>query len=108
MAELVDAADSKSAGCKTLGVRFPLPAPCTFGNLRLYRLVLSDIHNGHRMIRPAAFRLLSALIMFHAIFCLNDACASTSNEAELTIGQSVETLNGPWRFHTCDDPHWAD
>ena len=28
MAELADAADSKSAGLRPLGVRFPLPAPC--------------------------------------------------------------------------------
>jgi hypothetical protein len=27
MAELADAADSKSAGLRPLGVRFPLPAP---------------------------------------------------------------------------------
>ncbi|SPF34547.1 hypothetical protein SBA1_1300002 [Candidatus Sulfotelmatobacter kueseliae] len=27
MAELADAADSKSAGLRSLGVRFPLPAP---------------------------------------------------------------------------------
>src|ERR1700679_957841 len=26
----------------------------------------------------------------------------------ITIGQSVVALNGPWKFHTGDDPRWAD
>ena len=26
----------------------------------------------------------------------------------ITIGRSVVPLNGPWRFHTGDDAHWAD
>ncbi len=26
----------------------------------------------------------------------------------VVIGQSVVTLNGPWRFHTGDDPRWKE
>jgi hypothetical protein len=50
MAELADAADSKSAGSNSMGVRFPLPAP----SLALYFQRLKAI-NG-RLWRPIARR----------------------------------------------------
>ncbi len=26
----------------------------------------------------------------------------------ITLGSSIVPLNGPWKFHTGDDPHWAE
>lgn len=34
--------------------------------------------------------------------------ANDMNALPFTLGQSVVTLNGPWRFHTGDAPAWAD
>ena len=28
--------------------------------------------------------------------------------AQIRIGSSMTPLNGPWKFHTGDDPRWAD
>ncbi|HUZ04370.1 MAG TPA: hypothetical protein VMU62_03350, partial [Acidobacteriaceae bacterium] len=35
--------------------------------------------------------------------------ASTAVPAtQITLGQSIVALNGPWKFHVGDDPKWAD
>jgi hypothetical protein len=33
---------------------------------------------------------------------------AASPEVPVMLGQSVVALNGPWKFHTGDDPRWAD
>lgn len=34
--------------------------------------------------------------------------AATSHVAPVVLGKAVVALNGPWKFATGDDPHWAD
>lgn len=36
------------------------------------------------------------------------ASAADMHAVPITLGHSIVTLNGPWRFHTGDDPGWAD
>ncbi|HEX3674970.1 MAG TPA: hypothetical protein VHU87_11910 [Rhizomicrobium sp.] len=45
--------------------------------------------------------LYFALLVASALFPQNAA-------ATITLGQSVVSLGGPWKFHTGDDPRWAD
>ncbi len=33
---------------------------------------------------------------------------ATTAAAQITLGQSIVALNGPWKFHIGDDPRWAD
>jgi hypothetical protein len=39
---------------------------------------------------------------------LQPAPSSTTNPVAITLGASVVPLNGPWKFHTGDDPRWSD
>jgi hypothetical protein len=34
--------------------------------------------------------------------------ARSDSPAVIALGESAVTLNGPWRFHTGDDPRWSD
>lgn len=34
--------------------------------------------------------------------------AATTAPLRITLGQSIVRLNGPWKFHTGDDPAWGD
>ncbi|HET9099191.1 MAG TPA: SpoIIE family protein phosphatase [Acidobacteriaceae bacterium] len=37
-----------------------------------------------------------------------NASAANNTAAQITLGQSIVALNGPWKFHTGDDMRWAD
>jgi len=59
-------------------------------------------------------RLGSLLRCFAAITVRSQAATIPADRAQssapfvpVTSGQSVVALNGPWRFHTGDDPRWA-
>jgi len=39
---------------------------------------------------------------------ISRAAAATADSLRVTGGPALITLNGPWRFHTGDDPLWAD
>jgi hypothetical protein len=58
------------------------------------------------------WRLLVLLALMTASVCglgANAAPAPTPSTATpVVIGRSVVTLNGPWRFHTGDDPRWKE
>lgn len=56
------------------------------------------------------FFLLSCFVLLMLSFSLlnRNAVAATSNSVRVTLGQAVVPLNGPWKFHTGDDPRWAD
>jgi hypothetical protein len=47
------------------------------------------------------------LLAFHASLVTTRAPATTPNPIRVTLGRSVVALNGPWKFHTGDDPRWA-
>jgi len=34
--------------------------------------------------------------------------AQTLAQDHIALGQSIVTLNGPWKFHIGDNPRWAD
>lgn len=51
-------------------------------------------------------RLLLAAIALAALSC--QRVAAETAPVPIRLGQSVVTLNGPWKFHTGDDPSWAN
>jgi hypothetical protein len=59
-------------------------------------------------------RPLIMMSTIRAILCLLALCpflaasAAPAADARITIGQAVVALNGPWKFHTGDDPKWAE
>jgi hypothetical protein len=57
-----------------------------------------------------SFFLLSCLasLTLHASPLSRSAAAATPNPAPVALGQSVVALNGPWKFHTGDNPLWAE
>ena len=49
------------------------------------------------------------LLMLCASFLsTGNAAAATSDPVRVTLGRAVVPLNSPWKFHTGDDPRWAD
>jgi serine phosphatase RsbU (regulator of sigma subunit) len=52
--------------------------------------------------------LLVAALVFGVPALAQPTLGQDSNEAHVTLGQSVIALTGPWKFHIGDDPRWAD
>lgn len=59
-----------------------------------------------RLLSASALCFLAAAVAF---FATSDAAnaARSMRAVPITIGTSVVTLNGPWRFHTGDNPRWS-
>lgn len=54
------------------------------------------------------FCLLSYLaVMLCVSLASSSATAKASSPVSVTLGTAVVPLNGPWKFHTGDDPLWA-
>lgn len=55
-----------------------------------------------KVLRLAPWLLLLGL-------CAQAGTASAAGQpVSVVLGHSVVALDGPWKFHTGDDPHWAD
>ena len=50
--------------------------------------------------------LLLSLFPLHA--SAQNASTSAAPTTNVTLGQSIVALNGPWKFHIGDNPQWAD
>ena len=60
------------------------------------------------MRRFSLLFLLASGLAFCAPALAQPAPAQDLNATRIAIGQSVLPLYGPWKFHTGDDPRWAD
>lgn len=67
------------------------------------------------MAQPGWFRTTVALTTLPFAIAAASAHAQRSPDSaahdsavSITLGRAIVPLDGPWRFHTGDDPHWAD
>lgn len=58
--------------------------------------------------RPRSLVGLWFLLMLSAGLLVPASAATNINVVPVTLGDSIVTLNGPWRFHTGDAPGWAE
>lgn len=79
------------------------------------RLETSDWKSNREMtgkslsLRRLRFSLLFLPVLaLHAVSQAQNTMHAAANTVPITLGQSVVPLNGPWKFHTGDDPRWAD
>ena len=61
----------------------------------------------HAPLRCLGF-LFPLLLAFTAPGGAQSAAVSATPIQQITLGQSTAALNGPWKFHTGDQPEWAD
>lgn len=52
--------------------------------------------------------MMALALCFTARGAQASAPGSASAPVEITLGQSIVALNGPWKFHIGDNPAWAD
>ncbi|HEX4020894.1 MAG TPA: SpoIIE family protein phosphatase [Acidobacteriaceae bacterium] len=52
--------------------------------------------------------LLLPLLALHAAAQIAPASSPALPAQQITLGQSIIALNGPWKFHIGDNPQWAD
>jgi hypothetical protein len=57
---------------------------------------------------PVSPGCLLALIVAPALLACRPAAAATAPAVPIILGRSIVALNGPWKFHTGDNPRWAD
>lgn len=69
---------------------------------------LSSGKIGPRARRFSFLPLCMLFLGLHAALLTTRAAAATPNPVRITLGQAVVPLNSPWKFHTGDDPRWAD
>lgn len=60
------------------------------------------------MLRVRLRLLIIAYLVLAALTLAAPARAQDSNATQVTVGQSIITLGGPWKFHIGDNPRWAD
>lgn len=58
--------------------------------------------------RRCAWTLGVALLVARPATAQRAAATSGAPALSIALGKSIVALNGPWRFHTGDDPRWAD
>ncbi len=52
--------------------------------------------------------LLLSLFALHVFAQSKPTPSATKPAVQVTLGQSIVALNGPWKFHIGDNPAWAD
>jgi hypothetical protein len=52
-------------------------------------------------------RRMRQLVLMAVVAWLQFVAPNAHAVASIDLGQSVVALDGPWKFHTGDDPHWA-
>jgi hypothetical protein len=52
--------------------------------------------------------LCAAIVLLSVLLICRFASAEAPSIRNVTLGQAVVPLNGPWRFHTGDDLRWAE
>lgn len=53
-------------------------------------------------------QILGSIVCMAGLALCTSATAAISNASPTALGRSMLPLDGPWKFHTGDDPHWAD
>jgi hypothetical protein len=60
------------------------------------------------MRRFCLLSLLAAVVCCFTFAAPAPATAQSASAVNVTVGQSIVPLTGPWKFHVGDDPRWAD
>ena len=53
-------------------------------------------------------QILGSIVCMAGLALCTSTSAAISNASPTALGRSMLPLDGPWKFHTGDDPHWAD
>jgi hypothetical protein len=87
--ELVDASDSKSDGCKSVGVRFPSPAPTHVLQLFSPENLRQAVRNGGKIVFARALRL----VFEDLVFINSNPSSMNTQQVEIGGECSVNTIS---------------